>query len=50
MKEQDETPMQEAESHSPMFLKKAAGKASSLKKGTAPKGKKANPFKKYGGK
>lgn len=48
MKEQDETPMMEAESHTPKFLKTAASKASSLKKGT--KTKKESPIKRFGGK
>lgn len=48
MKEQDETPTMEAESHSRKFLKTAVAKASSLKKGNA-KEKKPG-FKRFGGK
>lgn len=50
MKEQDETPTLEAESHSPAFLKKAVAKSSSLKKGKKAGDGKMSNLKRYGGK
>ncbi len=50
MKEQDESPEMEAESHSPKFLRKALSKSVTMKKGKGMKGADAKAVKRFGGK